>query len=72
MIVLGSGISDANGHKHDNLPVILAGKGGSDFKTGRHLQVDNVPMTNLYMTMLDKMGVSVDRIGDSTGILKGV
>lgn len=68
MIVLGSGIADGNRHSHDNLPVIIAGKGGGTIKTGRHLKLpDQVPMTNLYLSMLDRMGVNVPRIGDSTG-----
>lgn len=72
MIVLGGGISDSNRHSHNNLPVILAGKGGGTLKTGRHVQMEQTPMTNLYLTMLENMGVSVDRIGDSSGLLKGV
>lgn len=68
MIVLGSGIADGNRHSHHDLPVIIAGKAGGTIKTGRHLKLpDQVPMTNLYLSMLDRMGVNVPRIGDSTG-----
>jgi hypothetical protein len=68
MIVLGSGISDGNRHRHDQLPIILAGKGGGTIKQGRHLKLnDQVPMTNLYLSLLDRMGVNVPRLGDSTG-----
>ena len=70
MIVYGSGISDGNRHDHDNLPIILAGKGGSTLKTGRHLNLnDDPPMSNLFLSMLDRMGVEEPRFGDSTGRL---
>ena len=71
MIVYGSGIGDGNAHNHDNLPVLFAGRGGGSIQTGRHIRYEKeTPMTNLYLSMLDRMGVSVDRIGDSTGKLK--
>ncbi len=69
MIVLGSGIGDGNRHTHHDLPVVIAGKGGGTIKTGRHLKLtEQVPMTNLYLSMLDRMGVTgIPRLGDSTG-----
>jgi hypothetical protein len=67
MIVYASGLSDGNRHKHDNLPVILAGRGGGALSVGRHAQLPPTPMNNLYMTMLDLMGAKVDHFGDSTG-----
>ena len=73
MIVYGSGISDGNRHNHDDLPILLAGKGGGTLKTGRHLRYPReTPLTNLYLSMLDRMGVHVDSFGDSTGRLKGL
>ena len=70
MIVYCSGLSDGNRHAHDNLPVILAGRGGGVLKPGTHLNVgDKTPMTNLYVRMLNIMGVKTDRFGDSTGVL---
>jgi hypothetical protein len=70
MIVYGSGISDGNAHSHDDLPILLAGKANGTIKTGRHLPLPNeTPLTNLYVSMLDKMGVNVDGFGDSTGRL---
>ncbi len=73
MIVYGGGISDPDRHNHDDLPVILAGKGGGSIKTGRHLILPGeVPMTNLYLSMLDRMKVKAERIGDSTGKLEGL
>jgi hypothetical protein len=71
MIVYGSGLADGNAHAHDNLPVLLAGRGGGAINSGRHIQVPKeTPMTNLFMSLLDNMGSKVPRIGDSTGLLK--
>jgi hypothetical protein len=73
MIVYGSGISDGNRHNHDDLPVLLAGKGGGTLKTGRHVRYKkDTPLTNLYLSMLDRVGVSVPSFGDSTGRLTGL
>jgi hypothetical protein len=73
MIVYASGLSDGNRHRHDDLPVILAGGAGGRLATGRHLQLPNEqPMSNLFLTMLDLMGAPVDRFGDSTGPLDAV
>ena len=68
MIVYGSGISDANKHTHDNLPVILAGSGGGSLRGGRSVDAKSQPMSNLFLSIADRMGVeSVERFGDSTG-----
>ncbi len=73
MIVYGSGIGDGNAHNHDNLPVLLAGKGGGTIQTGRHLRFGKeTPMTNLYLSMLDRIGAPVQRLGDSTGPLREI
>jgi hypothetical protein len=73
MIVYGSGIGDGNRHNHDDLPVLVAGAGGGTLQPGRHLKLDRkVPMTNLYLSMLDRMGVKAEKLGDSTGRLEGV
>jgi hypothetical protein len=70
MIVYGSGISDGNSHAHDNLPVLVAGKGNGAIQTGRHIRFDReTPLNNLYLSMLDRMGVPADKVGDSTGKL---
>lgn len=70
MIVYGAGISDGNAHNHDNLPILLAGKGGGTIKQGRHIRyAPNTPMNNLFLSMLDRVGVPADKIGDSTGKL---
>jgi hypothetical protein len=70
MIVYGSGLGDGNRHNHDNLPVLVAGKGGGTIQTGRHVRMaKETPMTNLFLSVLDRVGAPVDRIGDSTGLL---
>lgn len=70
MIVWGSGLSDADRHTHDDLPIVLAGQAGGKFRTGRHVDLGtDLPLNNLYVRMLDEMGVPTDRLGDSTGSL---
>ena len=70
MIVYGAGISDGNKHNHEDLPTILAGRGGGAFKPGRHIfYKPGKPMTNLYLTLLDRLGAHPEKIGDSTGRL---
>jgi Protein of unknown function (DUF1552) len=67
IIVYGSGISDGNEHTHEDLPVLLVGGGGS-LQGNRHVVYEpNTPMTNLYLTLLDRVGVRQESIGDSTG-----
>ena len=72
MILYGSGISDGNRHRHEDLPIVLAGSAGGRIETGRLIQPEGkeVPMGNLFLSMLDLMGSSVDSIGDSSGRLK--
>lgn len=72
MILYGSGISDGNAHRHDELPILLAGKGGS-IKPGRHVRYPKeTPITNLYLSMLDRAGMPIESFGDSTGRLGGL
>ena len=66
-IVYGSGLSDGNRHTHYDLPVVLVGR-GAGFRLGSHIAYPkDTPMTNLYLTLLDRVGVREDQIGDSTG-----
>jgi Protein of unknown function (DUF1552) len=68
MIVYGSGLSDGNRHTHEDLPVLLVGRGGGSLKPGLHIVYPKgTPLTNLYMTLLDRMEVRPEKIGDSTG-----
>lgn len=71
MIVWGSGIGDPDRHNHDNLPVIVAGRAGGTWTTGKRIMLPGeTPITNLYLSMLDRLGVRAERVGDSTGVLE--
>lgn len=70
MIVHGGAIADGNRRTHENLPVILAGSGGGTIETGRHYQARKQPMSSLFASMLNLMGVPVESFGDSNGKLK--
>ena len=76
MIFYGTAISDSNEHLHDNLPVLLVGGAAGRLQGGRHLLFPkDTPIANLYLSMLDKLGVAVEAFGDSTGkveLLSGV
>jgi hypothetical protein len=70
MIVYGSGLSDGNRHDHNDLPTVLAGRGCGALRPGRHIRyADETPMANLFVALLDRMGVPIESIGDSTGKL---
>ena len=69
MLVYASGLSDGNRHRHDDLPVVLAGSGGGQLATGRHLKLPEQPMTNLFLTMLEAIGAPTPQFGDSTAPL---
>ena len=67
-IIYGSGMSNSNLHVPLGLPILLAGGGAGQLVGGRHLRYpDNTPLANVYQTVLNKLGVPVERIGDSTG-----
>ena len=71
MIVYGSGLSDGNRHQHNDLPCLLIGGGNGWLKTGRHINYPaETPMNNLFMAMLDQMGVQTEHFGDANGELK--
>jgi hypothetical protein len=70
MIIYGSGIADGNSHTHEALPVMLAGKGGGTINAGRHVVAKpGTPITNLYLSLLDRMGAHQESLGDSTARL---
>ena len=71
MIAYGSGNSDGNRHNHDDLPILVAGKGGGSLKTGRHLRfAKETPVNNLWLALLDRVGARMQSLGDSTGHLE--
>ncbi|TWT59067.1 hypothetical protein KOR42_24560 [Thalassoglobus neptunius] len=68
MVLYGSALSDANRHRHEDLPILVAGQANGTIKTGRHVRYEaETPMNNLFLSMLDRMNVNVDQLGDSTG-----
>ena len=68
MIVYGAGFSDSNAHSPRNLPILLAGGGGGQVKGGQHLVYpDGAPLANLHVALLDKFGMPVERVSNSTG-----
>jgi hypothetical protein len=73
MIVYGAGLSDGNRHLHEDLPTLIAGRGGNFIKTGRRVVYRReTPMCNLFLTMMDRMGVQMEHFGDATGRLEGL
>ncbi len=69
-ILYGSALSNGDKHSPEDLPILIAGRGGHRLNTGRHLRVDaKTPMTNVYRSMLETVGVGTEKVGDSTGKL---
>jgi hypothetical protein len=72
MVLYGSNLGDADRHVTTNLPILFAGGG---FRHGQHLEFDrvhNYPLPNLFVTMLQRMGIEVDRFASSTGTMRGL
>jgi hypothetical protein len=70
MIVYGSAMGDGNVHAFHDIPTIVLGRGAGRIQTGRHVKHQDVPMTNLLVSVLDKVGVRLDKLGDSTGVVE--
>lgn len=70
MLLYGAAISDGNRHTHRNLPALLVGGGGGKLRPGRYVDAGGAPMSNLFVTMLNHMGVEAEQFGDSTGRLE--
>jgi len=71
LLLYGSGMGNPNVHDHTNLPIIVAGGAAGKMKGGRHLKyAQPAPLANLHLTLLDKVGVRLDRFGDSNGKVK--
>lgn len=68
LLLYGSGIGNPNVHNHTNLPIILAGGAAGGMQGNRHIRYDKpTPLANLHLTLLDKVGVKLDKFGDSNG-----
>lgn len=73
LVLYGSGISEGNKHLHSNLPILLAGRGGGTLSPGRHVRLpDPTPLSNLFLALLQRLGVRIDRFADSTGVAAGI
>jgi hypothetical protein len=73
LILYGSGMGDPNMHTHDNLPIIVAGGAAGRMRGGRHIRFTRpTPLANLHLTLLDKVGVRLDKFGDSSGKVDGL
>lgn len=73
MVLYGCGIGDGNRHNHDDLPILLAGRGGGAAPAGRLVaSAPETPLCNLYVSMLERMGCDIGSFGDSTGPLTGL
>ena len=72
MVLYGSNLGNANAHATTNLPTLFAGGG---FRHGQHLAFDrsrNYPLPNLFVSMLQRLGIEADRFGSSTGTMRGL
>jgi hypothetical protein len=72
MVLFGSNFGDANKHTTNNMPVLLAGGG---FRHGQHLAFDrerNYPLPNLFVSMLQRVGIESDKFASSTGAMRGL
>lgn len=73
MIVYGAGLSDPNAHLHENLPTLILGNADGYIKNGRRVNYrKETPMCNLFLTMMDRMGLPMEHFGDATGKLEGL
>jgi hypothetical protein len=71
MISYGSGIHDGNAHNHEDLPVLVAGSGCGTLNTGRHVAyAKETPISDLWLALLDRMQVDMEKLGDSRGHLQ--
>jgi hypothetical protein len=73
LLLFGCGLSDSNSHLHTDLPIVVAGGAAGNVKGGRHVRyADGTPLTNLQLTIVEKLGLPIDRFGDSTGRVEGL
>jgi hypothetical protein len=73
LVAYGAALSDGNRHLHDDLPTVLAGRGGGTLSPGSHVRFpQGTPMCNLWLSLAQRMGSSIERFGDSTGVVAGI
>ena len=70
LVLWGGAIRDGNRHDHHDLPIVLAGRGGGRVEPGRLVETPNhTPLCNLFLRMLRQTGITVEKFGQSTGVL---
>jgi len=70
LLVYGSALSDGNMHLYKDLPLLLVAGGAAGIQGGRHIRYpENTPIANFYLTLLQKLGITIENFGDSTGTL---
>ena len=70
LILYGSPIGDSNAHNHKRVPMFLAGRASGKVKGNLHVRcADSTPMANVLLTVLNKVGMKVESVGDSTGVI---
>lgn len=73
LYLYGSGMGNPNLHDHTNLPIVVAGGAAGSFRGGRHVTFQNsTPLANLHLTLLDRVGISLDQFADSNGRFDGL
>ena len=73
LYLYGSGMGNPNLHDHKNLPILVAGGAAGKMQGGRHIKLDqSTPLANLHLTLLDKVGVRLDKFADSEGQIPGL
>jgi hypothetical protein len=72
MILFGSSLRNGNAHEWKNLPLVLAGRGGNLRPAGHLVNPEGTPLCNLYLNLLQRGGLKLDRFGDSSGSLSGL
>ncbi len=73
MVLFGSDLRDGNSHNPHNLPILVAGRAGGRLRVGQHLEYEkDTPLSNLYLSLLQAMGVKAEQFADSTRALPEV
>jgi hypothetical protein len=72
ILLYGSGLSNANVHSHESLPVALIGGGAGQLKGGRYIKYPNVQLANLHVTLMEKLGLPMEHFANSTGRLQNL
>jgi len=73
LFLYGSGMGDSDTHDHSNLPILVAGGAAGNMRGGRHIRFDKpTPLSNLHLTLLNRVGVPLETFADSNGRVDGL